>query len=203
MAYTQPGRTRERVYRYVRARLLEGEPPTVREVQEAMGFGAVESARKQLDALVDEGRLVKTPGLARGYRLAELLHERGRTTRVPLLGRIQAGDLRAAIEAPEGHVVARTRFRSEDLFALRVQGTSMTGLGILDGDVVIVRRQTTAQSGEVIAALVGDEATVKTLRRRGRRIELHPANPDFEPIVPDPEDFRILGKVIELRRTFG
>ncbi len=144
MAYTQPGRTRERVYRYVRARLLEGEPPTVREVQEAMGFGAVESARKQLDALVAEGRLVKTPGLARGYRLAELRNERGRTTRVPVVGRIQAGDLRAAIEAPEGHVVARTRFRSEDLFALRVQGESMIGLGILDGDVVIVRRQTTA-----------------------------------------------------------
>ena len=70
MAHTPIGRTRERVFRFMRDRLLAGAPPTVREVQEAMGFGAVESARKQLEALVTEGRLAKTPGRARGYRLA-------------------------------------------------------------------------------------------------------------------------------------
>ena len=69
MAHTPPGRTREKVFRFMRRRLMEGAPPTVREVQDAMGFAAVESARKQLDALVAEGRLAKTAGRARGYRL--------------------------------------------------------------------------------------------------------------------------------------
>ena len=70
MARTPPGRTREQVFRFVRRRLLEGVPPTVREVQDAMGFAAVESARKHLEALVAEGRLQKSKGSARGYRLA-------------------------------------------------------------------------------------------------------------------------------------
>ncbi len=86
MAHTPPGRTRERVFRFVRDRLLSGAPPTVREVQAAMGFAAVESARKQLEALVDEGRLAKTPGRSRGYRLAQRDRGRGRTTQVPLVG---------------------------------------------------------------------------------------------------------------------
>ena len=83
------------MFRYVRDRLLAGAPPTVREVQDAMGFGAVESARKQLDALVAEGRLLKDPGRARSYRLPES-REGERAVRVPLLGRVQAGALHEA-----------------------------------------------------------------------------------------------------------
>ena len=87
-----------------------------------------------------------------------------------------------------------------ELFALRVQGQSMTGAGILPGDVVVVRHQEEARSGDIVVALVDDEATVKRLRRKGRRIELHPENPDFDPIAPDPAQVSILGKIIEVRR---
>ncbi len=204
MSHTPPGRTREKVFRFVRDRLISGAPPTVREVQEAMGFAAVESARKQLDALVDEGRLAKTPGRSRGYRLAARDRDRGRPAAVPLVGEIQAGDLRTAVEDPEGYVVAQTRFSPKELFALRVRGDSMTGAGILAGDLVIVRRQQKAEPGDVVVALVDDEATVKTLRFRRGRAVLQPENPDYAPIVPPRgQDVRILGRVIEVRRRLG
>jgi repressor LexA len=203
MAYTKPGRTRDKVFRFVRERLLAGSPPTVREVQEAMGFKAVESARRQLDGLVDDGRLAKTPGLSRSYRLAE----RGGRTRppqlVPLLGRVQAGGLHAAIEDPDGWIALDGEVRGDEFFALRVRGDSMTGAGILDGDVVVVRRQEKAESGDVIVALVGEEATVKTLRRRGRRVELVPQNPAYPVLAPEPGELEILGKVVEVRRRLG
>ena len=86
------------------------------------------------------------------------------------------------------------------LFALRVQGESMTGAGIMPGDVVIVRSQPTAHTGEIVVALVEDEATVKRLRLGRGRIELHPENPDFEPLIFSPDECVILGKVIEVRR---
>jgi len=205
MAHTPPGQTREKVYQFVRQRLLQGRPPTVREVQQAMGFRAVESARSHLSALVEQGRLLRAPGLARGYALPAPPTGRGKSTAqpvlVPLLGQVQAGDLQLALESPEGYVaVEPTRHPPDQLFALTVRGRSMVGANILPDDVVIVRRQHTADSGEIVVALVGDEATVKQLRLRRGRPELHPANPRFKPIIPDPEQLRILGKVVEVRR---
>ncbi|MGD8375685.1 MAG: transcriptional repressor LexA [Acidobacteriota bacterium] len=197
MGRTPAGETRERVFRFVRRRLLAGRPPTVREVQEALGFRAVQTAQEHLEALVEEGRLVKSPGRARGYRLPGGDEA---TSMVPLLGRVAAGALAEAIEDPEGYVPIRSGLRPEGLFALRVRGESMRDAGILPDDVVIVRRQPRAESGEIVVALVDGEATVKRLKLRRRRIELHPENPDFPVIVPRKEDVRILGKVIELRR---
>ncbi len=119
---------------------------------------------------------------------------------VPLLGRVQAGQLTTALEDPDGYLAIQSRFAEEDLFALRVRGESMTGAGIFPGDVVLVRRQPSAESGEIVVALVGDEATVKTLRMKRKRVELHPHNPNFDVIVPDPRELGILGKVVEVRR---
>jgi repressor LexA len=199
MAHTPPGRTREQVWRFVRDRLLAGDPPTVREVQEAFGFRAVESARAHLAALVAEGRLEQDPGRARGWRLPSDggpgAYGAGVPVMVPVLGRVQAGALTTALEEPEGMVAVmrrtgpasrrpRTPRRrgaatpsspADDLFALHVRGDSMRDAGILDGDLVVVRRQETAADGEIVVALVGDEATVKRLRIAGRRSE--PAAP--------------------------
>ena len=197
--FTPPGETRNRVYRYVRERLEAGYPPTIREVQGAMGFRAVQTAREHLERLVSEGSLAKRSGKARGYYLPQKGMEGLPSILIPLLGRVQAGGLNAAIEFLEGYIPARGK-SSENLFALRVQGESMTGIGILPGDIVVVRSQPTAESGNIIVALVNDEATVKRLQIYGCRIELHPENPNFEPIVPRPEQFFILGKVIETRR---
>ncbi|OPY65522.1 MAG: LexA repressor [Syntrophorhabdaceae bacterium PtaU1.Bin034] len=196
MPYTREGETREKVFRFVRERILAGRPPTVREVQETFGFHAVDTAYRHLEKLVAEGKLGRDAGKARGYRLPEAQG----ITYIPLLGRVQAGVLTTAIEEPEGYIpVAQERARGE-LFALRVRGESMTGAGILPGDIAIVRRQPMADSGDIVVALVGDEATVKRLRLNRRRIELHAENPDFSPIVPPPGEVMILGKVIETRR---
>jgi repressor LexA len=200
MGRTPPGQTRERVFQLVRDRLLAGLPPTVREVQDAFGFRSVQTAREHLEALVAEGRLSKQSGKARGYRLPVQMQAGPPPQLVPLLGRVQAGVLNYAVEDLEGYLPIQSRHSADDLFGLRVQGESMTGAGILPDDIVLVRRQPTANSGEIVVALVGDEATVKRLRLRGRRVELHPANPDFDVIVPDPDELTLLGKVVEVRR---
>lgn len=207
MPKTPPGRTRERVYDYVRRRLYEGRPPTVRDVQRAFRFRAVETARGHLDALVNEGRLLRRSGEARGLELPELSSRGASPPRlVPILGRVQAGALSTAVEDLEGYVPiasAATPPGEHEYFALRVRGESMNGAGILPGDLVIVRRQSTASSGEIVIALVDDEATVKRFRLRRGRVELHPENPDFDVIVPPPKDAPqsfILGKVVEVRR---
>lgn len=247
---TPPGETRNLIFEFVRQRLLEGFPPTVREIQEHFGFQAVQTAQDHLRRLVAEGRLVKQKGKARGYSLPEAVRE-SPPMFIPLLGRVPAGGLSAAIEHTEGYIPVQARGRgaaaapslhatpqgpgkrlakrrgarppqspdarvestglsasyqatrptgSGQLFALRVHGESMTGAGIFPGDIVIVRSQQIARSGEIVVALVGDEATVKRLRLRGNRIELCPENPAFEPILPGPNECTILGKVIEVRR---
>ena len=199
MGRTPAGQTRQKVFAFVRRRLLAGQPPTVREVQEALGFKAVQTARQHLEALVQEGRLRATQGRARGYRLPDTPAP---MVPVPLLGRVPAGPLDTAVEELEGYIPVQPR-GEEELFALRVKGLSMRDAGILPDDVVVVRRQRTARSGEIVVARLGDEATVKRLKLRRGRVELHPENPEFEPLIPDPEEVEILGKVVELRRTLG
>jgi repressor LexA len=113
---------------------------------------------------------------------------------------VAAGALDIAAEDHEGYIPIRSRHPSDELFALRVRGESMAGAGIYPDDVVVVRQQPTAETGEIVVALVGDEATVKRLRIRGKRVELHPENPEFEVIVPDITRFSLLGKVVELHR---
>jgi repressor LexA len=207
MPTTPPGETRARVLEYVQKRLLEGRPPTIREVQRAFRFRAVETARAHLEALVREGRLSKREGESRGFELP-LLRGFQHPRLVPVLGRVQAGALSTAIEDFEGYVPVESPVgrSSDEIFALRVRGESMIGAGIFHDDLVLVRRQDAARSGEIVVALVGDEATVKRLRisaGRDRRVELHPENPAFPVIVPKPGECKILGKVIEVRRTLG
>lgn len=196
MPKTPPGQTRERVYHYVRERLFEGRPPTIRDVQRAFSFKAVETARGHLETLVKEGRLQKRSGEARGFTLPELPAPK----LVPILGRVQAGALSTAVQDLEGYIPVESTHVSLDLFALRVRGESMTGAGIYPDDLVVVRRQASASSGEIIVALIEDDATVKRLRINEGRIELHPENPSFDVILPARYQCMILGKVIEVRR---
>jgi repressor LexA len=192
----------------MRDRLLAGKPPTVREVQARFGFKAVQTAQAHLEQLVAEGRLHKSlgdyKGHARGYSLPESSVDHAHPpVFAPLLGAIQAGGLQAAIEDREGTVpVVRgsRRAGSEKLFALRVRGESMRDAGILPGDVVIVRVQNTAIAGDIVVAMVDDEATVKTFKLRRGKVVLQPENPAFEEMVFDASEVEILGKVIEVRR---
>jgi repressor LexA len=199
--------TKERVLEFVLRRLLGGLPPTVREVQAALGFQSSATAREHLERLVAEGRLARAPGLSRGLRLPGYGGAKARDPcrpgfPIPLLGHVQAGAFALAAEDIESYVWSSARYPPGELFALRVRGESMTGAGLLPGDVVIVHRQPDAETGQIVVALVDDEATVKTLRRRRGRIELHPANPAFPVLSPDPARLKILGRVVEARRNY-
>ena len=196
---TPKGQTRRQIFRFMRDRIAEGLPPTVREVQEAFAFKSVQTAREHLENLVKEGKLVKQSGISRGYRLPDGIDLMPQMP-VPLLGSVQAGQLTEAIEDPDGYIgVQQSRSPKEELFALKVRGYSMMNAGILPGDIVIVRRQQTANSGDIVVAMVEEEATVKRFKLIKGRPELHPENDEFETIIPD-GDLRLLGKVIEVRR---
>jgi repressor LexA len=166
---------------------------------EAFDFRSPQTAREHLDGLVAAGRLEKEPGKARGHRLPQ---RRGSAhpIMVPLLGRVPAGPPDAAIEDLEGYITVQLPRGGSELFGLRVSGDSMTGAGIFPGDIVVVRQQPRAESGDIVVALVGEEATVKRLQIRRGRIELHAENPRYKTMVPDPRELRVLGKVIEVRR---
>ncbi len=205
MAHTPPGETREKIMSWVRGRLSRGESPSVREVQAAFGFRSTESARAHLLALVAEGRLVKREG-ARGYRLpgprSSVSDSSQPRTRVALLGRVPAGGVTEAVESAEGWLDIAGHRPGDALFALRVEGESMRDAGILDGDVVVVRRQSTARSGDVVVAMIDGEATVKVLKRprTGNQVILEPRNDAYDAMTVPAASVVILGKVVEVRR---
>jgi repressor LexA len=198
---------REKIYRYTYQRLKAGDPPTIREVQKAVGLKAVESARGHLEALVEEGRLVKRDTNSRSYALPPEVWSQVSGRKVPIVGEVQAGALTLAIQEAEGFVETERQRKGEVLFALRVKGLSMRDAGILPGDLLITRRQESADMGDIVVALVEDEATVKRLRfkegKKGKRtVVLQPENPDFEAVEVDPEELKLLGKVLEVRRYY-
>jgi repressor LexA len=177
-----------------------GYPPTVREIGEAVGLTSSSSVHAQLNNLERMGLLHKDPTKPRAMTLAE---GRVDAVAVPLLGRIAAGAPVLAAEHVEDYVsVPRGFAGDEGHFALRVTGDSMVEAGILDGDVVVVRGQDTADDGDVVAALLPgpgeDEATVKRLGHDGPRVMLIPENPALEPF--EMAEGRILGKVVAVLR---
>jgi repressor LexA len=186
-----------------------GAPPTVREIGERFGFTA-RAAFDHLRALERKGMLERRITTKRASRTLVLPVRRGghRSGRdeIPVLGRIAAGAPLLAVENREDSIPLRPEWlrpQGEEIFALRVRGESMIGAHILDGDFVMVRRQDTAAVGDIVAALIDGEATVKRFARDGGAIALRPENPAMKPIVVGPErhDFRILGKVVGVLRS--
>ena len=190
-----------------------GVPPTVREIGEKFRV-TPRAAFDHLRALERKGMLQRRAGpgrTARGLTLTEAAGGRtnAATLPIPILGRIAAGQPLLAEENREGDLpiaAGALPGRGEDLFALRVRGESMISAHICDGDLVLVRRQDSAQLNDIVVALVesesGDEATVKRFQRDGERIVLKPEHPTMAPIVVDPRAVRIIGKVVGLLRGF-
>ena len=183
-----------------------GYPPSVREIGEAVGLQSPSSVHAQLATLADRGYLKKDATRPRAISI-QMDHdgipvESKPMQNVPVVGRIAAGGPILAVQNIEDTLpLPRDFVGSGTLFALVVKGDSMTGAGIMDGDLVIVRQQPTAEEGEIVAAMVGDEeATVKTLRKRGRAIVLQAENPAYEPIESD--EISILGKVVSVLRRY-
>jgi repressor LexA len=179
-----------------------GYPPTVREIGEAVGLTSSSSVHAQLENLGRRGLLRKDPAKPRAIEVAGA--RRAGAVDVPVVGRIAAGAPIMAEENVETYLaVAEELAGSGELFALRVQGDSMVDAGILDGDLVVVRRQDVAGDGAVVAALLPgpaeDEATVKRLRRTGGKVVLVPENPAMEPFDMPPGG-RVLGVVVAVLR---
>jgi repressor LexA len=179
-----------------------GYPPTVREIGEAVGLNSSSSVHAQLTNLERKGMLTKDATKPRAMALSE---PKADGAVVPLLGRIAAGAPTLAAEHVEDHITVPHSFVSgnADHFALRISGDSMIDAGILDGDLVVIRSQTEAEDGDVVAALLPgpaeDEATVKRLGHDGARVMLIPENPAMKPFVMN--EGKILGRVVGVLRS--
>jgi len=186
-----------------------GLPPAVREIGERFGFTA-RAAFDHLKALERKGMLERRVTARRVSRTLVLSGRRaprrpGRGE-IPVLGRIAAGAPILAVENHEDSIPLAPEWLGaggQDVFALRVRGESMVGAHIVDGDLVLVRKQETASAGDIVAALIDGEATVKRFARDGESVVLRPEHPTMKPIVVDPNrrDLRILGKVIGVLRS--
>jgi repressor LexA len=187
----------------------DGFPPTIREIGERFKISSTNGVRAVLSALAQKGYIRRKPLLSRGIELAgksKPIFDYGEGSifvTVPLLGRIAAGLPTLAVENIEGSItVDRSFVPGGDVFSLRVEGESMKDSGIFHGDYVLARAQSTAEKGDIVVAVIGDEATVKKYIPLRNRVKLEPANRAFRPILINPasSDFRIAGKVIGLLR---
>jgi repressor LexA len=181
-----------------------GFPPTIREIGAAFGISSTNGVRYYLNLLERAGHLHRSGKISRGIGVpaAKAI---ARFPGIPLLGRVAAGQPILAEQNVDGTLDPAGMFGDPSgLFALRVRGDSMVDAGILDRDYVLVRSQERANPGEIVVALIDEEATVKYYRPRASRIELVPANDNYSPIVVGPDSgFRILGVVTGVIRTIG
>lgn len=182
------------IYEQIRFKQLA---PTIREIGDKFHFSSTGTVRDHLSALVKKGYIRIQEGKSRAIELVkEALFQ------VPVLGRVQAGMPVYAAEDLLGYLnLDQFVFPGPDVFALKVKGLSMKDAGIMDGDFVLIRKQDHAQVNDIVVALMGDEATVKRLAKRGRDFFLDPSNPDFQPI-PVTSEVVIIGKVLQVVREY-
>ena len=190
-------KSQQKVFDYIRSCAQEFRIPSVREICAATGLSSTSTVHLHLKTLEERGLIEREKGLNRSIRISG----EEQSTPVPVMGRVTAGLPILAVEDIECYVpVAESIRRGRELFALRVMGESMINAGILDGDIIIVHRTPTADNGDIVVALVEDEATVKRFYKEDGHFRLQPENDAFEPIIV--EEVLLLGKVVALHRTF-
>ncbi len=194
------------VFNFINQSIRErGFPPTVSEIQAEFSIKSPTGVVNHLRAIERKGYVRIHPQVARGIELLvkENLLESETYRSLPLVGRIAAGTPVLAVENIETNIVFDRDFCRGANFMLRVKGDSMVNAGIVDGDYVLVKQQFSAESGEIVVALVDDEATVKRFFKEKGKITLKPENDAFPPLIIEPrqEGFRIIGKVVGLYRV--
>lgn len=192
---------RERsVFEYIKNSLSDnGYAPSVRDIRDALGFKSTSTVHMYLTRLADRGLITRDGGKSRAIHMGGI----GASNQVPLVGKVTAGKPILAQEDFEGYIsfcASSVGCRPANLFALNVKGESMVDAGILDGDVVIVDKRTYAENGEIVVALIEDEATVKTFYKEDGHYRLQPENKTMEPIIA--ESVVILGKVVASLRLY-
>ena len=208
------------IFTYIQRRIKEGYPPTIREIGSKFGFSE-KAAHDHLNALEKKKYIGREEGKPRAISILKEADPKLETSKwlegqnanpalvdvqrdiveIPIFGRVAAGAPLLASQNIEGTLPIPARMvNNHECFALRIIGSSMVGAGILEGDFVIVRRQANADPGDIIVALVDDEATVKRFYIDGEKVRLQPENPAIEPAIFNVSDVMILGKVIGLHR---
>jgi len=198
----------KKIYEYIATSIREqGYPPSVREIGEAVGLKSPSTVHFHLKHLEEAGVIEKGAGKGRAITLtqppaaaptASVVEEVA--DRIPVVGNVAAGSPILAQECIEDYLTFDTGGRSGEYFALRVRGESMLNAGILPGDLVVVRQQQTANNGEIVVAMIDEEATVKRLSRKNGQVWLLPENDDYSPI--DGTYAQILGKVAAVVRRY-
>ena len=192
------------ILEYIRAEVRRrGFPPSVREIGEAVGLSSSSTVHSHLAALEAKGLIRRDPTKPRALEILDHDDGRhgeplGRVHAVPLVGQVAAGTPILAAENIETTIPLPDELADDSNFLLKVKGDSMIGVGIFEGDYLVVRPQAVADNGDIVVALIGDEATVKTFYKEPGRVRLQPENATMEPIYTT--DVTIAGKVVSLFR---
>lgn len=187
----------ERIYEYLQRAIPEqGYAPSVREIGEAVGLKSPSTVHFHLKRLQEQGLIAKGDFKGR----AIVLTGRREKNRIPILGDVAAGTPILAQECIDDYLTFECGGREDEYFALRVRGESMLNAGILPDDLVVVRRQPSAANGEIVVALLGDEATVKRFSKRNGEVWLLPENEAYQPI--DGTNAQVLGRVTAVVRQY-
>jgi repressor LexA len=195
----------KQVYEFIKKQIVKhGSSPTIREIGSFMKISSTNGVRLHLSALIKKGYIKKHKYIARGLELTQNLASE--VHKLPLVGSVPAGYPIDAIENIEGEFALDESFLPKgESFTLKVVGESMINAGIFDNDIVIVQKQKIASRGEIIVAIIGDEATVKRYYPEKNKIILHPENELFDDIIIDKNspEFSIAGKVVGLIRKIN
>jgi len=189
----------KKVLDFIRERVRENLPPTIREIAAQMGFSSTGTVRDYLNALEKKGCLKRGKKSSRAIELAE------KCGKIPIISMVAAGKPAWAYEDIRGYVdpddLFLGRISQQDVFALEVKGDSMVEAGILDGDIAVIKKQQAADNGDIVVALLEDnEATLKKLRYRNKRPLLEAANKNYSPIE---KEFTVIGKLITILRKYN
>ena len=185
----------KRVFEYIKERMEEGFAPSIREICADLGIRSTSTAARYVNTLVSEGYLEKVDGCNRAIKISG----KG-AAKIPLVGTITAGQPITAVEDITDYInFHEPKSYAGELFALKVRGESMINAAILDGDIVVVEKCSTARNGEIVAAMVNDgEATVKTFYKENGHYRLQPENDTMDPIIVD--ECEIIGRIVSVIR---
>ncbi len=202
MAYGKISEKQREILEYIKSEILnKGYPPAVRDICEAVHLKSTSSVHSHLETLEKNGYIRRDPTKPRAIEIIDDSFNlvRREVVNVPLLGRVAAGEPLLAVENVESYFPIPAEYMpNQECFMLTVKGESMVNAGILDGDEILVQRQSDAQNGDMVVALLDDSATVKTFYKEDGYYRLQPENDTMDPILVD--HVKILGKVFGIMR---
>ncbi|WP_026882229.1 transcriptional repressor LexA [Clostridium akagii] len=191
------------IYDFIQSEVInKGYPPSVREICAKVGLSSTSTVHGHLSRMEKKGLIKRDPSKPRAIELLKDSFPKQELITVPILGKVQAGLPILAVENIEDYFTLPIQYTksNKDLFMLKISGESMIDAGIYDGDLAIVEKSSSAENGDIVVALINDEATIKRFFKEKDHIRLQPANPSMEPIIVD--DCQIVGQLVGLYRRY-